>query len=130
MRKIHTAAEYAVRMAVKNALKIKKEDPTANIYVLYRDIRTYGFREVYYKQAREAGVVFIRYDENNLPIVSDMNGILSSVKMESLDFPESIVIEADHLILSTGIKRKKKIREFRTCLKYRSMQTDFMLKPI
>ncbi len=30
-------------------------------YVLYRDIRTYGFREIYYKQAREAGVVFIRY---------------------------------------------------------------------
>jgi heterodisulfide reductase subunit A len=94
-------------LAVKNALKIKKEDPTANIYVLYRDIRTYGFREVYYKQAREAGVVFIRYDENKLPVVSDVNGVLSSVKVESPDFPESIVIEADHLILSTGIKAEK-----------------------
>jgi heterodisulfide reductase subunit A len=94
-------------MAIKNALKIKKEDPTANIYVLYRDIRTYGFREIYYKQAREAGVIFIRYNENNLPAVSDVNGMLSSVKVESPDFPESFIIEADQLILSTGIKAEK-----------------------
>ena len=104
-------------MAVKNALKIKKEDPTANIYVLYRDIRTYGFREVYYKQAREAGVVFIRYDENNLPVVSDVNGILSSVKVDSPDFPESIVIEADQLILSAGIKAEKDNKRISDMLK-------------
>jgi len=42
-------------MAVKNALKLKKQNPDTNIIVLYRDIRTYGFREKYYKQAREAG---------------------------------------------------------------------------
>ena len=74
-------------MAIKNALKIKKDDPEAKIYVLYRDIRTYGFREIYYKKAREAGIVFIRYDENNLPEVSDINGVLSSVKVESPDIP-------------------------------------------
>jgi len=94
-------------MAVKNALKIKRGDPTAKIYILYRDIRTYGFREAFYKQAREAGVVFIRYDENNLPVVSDVNSMLSSVKVESPDFPEPLVIEADQLILSTGIKANK-----------------------
>ncbi len=48
-------------MAIKNAIEIKKRDPNANVYVLYRDVRTYGFRETYFKQAREAGVVFIRY---------------------------------------------------------------------
>jgi heterodisulfide reductase subunit A len=90
-------------MAIKNALKIKKVDPDANVFVLYRDIRTYGFRETYYKKAREAGVVFIRYDENNLPVISDLNGVLSSVKVDSPDFAETIIIEADKLILSTGI---------------------------
>jgi heterodisulfide reductase subunit A-like polyferredoxin len=94
-------------MAVKNALKIKKEDPTAHIYILYRDIRTYGFREIFYKQAREAGVVFLRYDESNVPVVSEVNGVLSSVKVDSPDFPESIIIEADYLILSTGMKAEK-----------------------
>ncbi|MGD0337756.1 MAG: FAD-dependent oxidoreductase [Bacteroidota bacterium] len=91
-------------MAIKNALRIKKEDPTTNIFILYRDIRTYGFREIFYKQAREAGVVFIRYNEENLPVVSDVNGGLSSVRVDSPDFPETIIIETDKLILSTGIK--------------------------
>ena len=104
-------------MAIKNALKIKKEDPTASIYVLYRDIRTYGFREIYYKQAREAGVIFIRYNENNLPVVSDVNGKLSSVKVESPDFPESIIIESDYLILSTGIKAEKENKRISDMLK-------------
>jgi heterodisulfide reductase subunit A2 len=90
-------------MAIKNALKIKKNDPEAKIFILYRDIRTYGFREIYYKKAREAGIVFIRYDEKNLPVVSGVNGALNSVKIDSPDFQETIIIEADKLILSTGI---------------------------
>jgi len=60
------AAGFAV-LWLLDALKIKKNDPEAKIYVLYRDIRTYGFREIYYKKAREAGIVFIRYDEKIYP---------------------------------------------------------------
>jgi heterodisulfide reductase subunit A2 len=48
--------------AVKNALKVKEVRPEVEVYVLYRDIRTYGFREAYYDAARQAGVVFLRYD--------------------------------------------------------------------
>jgi heterodisulfide reductase subunit A-like polyferredoxin len=88
-------------MAVKNALKIKKQDPGANIFVLYRDIRTYGFREKYYKQAREAGVIFIRYERESPPVVSEDNGLM--VTVNSPDFPEAIEIEADSIVLSTGI---------------------------
>ena len=89
-------------MAIKNALKIKHRNPNANIYILYRDIRTYGFREIYYKQAREAGVVFIRYNEDHPPVVSKDNGLL--VSLDSPDFPESLEIEADNVILSTGVE--------------------------
>ena len=88
-------------MAVKNALAIKKQDPDANIFVLYRDVRTYGFRETYYKKAREAGVIFIRYTRNSPPVVTDDSGLV--VALRSPDFPESLEIEADHLVLSTGI---------------------------
>jgi heterodisulfide reductase subunit A len=87
--------------AVKNALSIKKKHPDANIFVLYRDIRTYGFREKFYKQARQEGVVFIRYDEEKPPVVTDQYGLL--VSLVSPDFPEPIEIEADHVVLSTGI---------------------------
>ncbi len=89
-------------MAVKNALAIKKKSPDANVFVLYRDIRTYGFRELYYKQAREAGVVFIRYTREQEPVVSETGGL--KVSLTSPDFPESLVIETDLVVLSTGIE--------------------------
>jgi heterodisulfide reductase subunit A len=95
-------------MAVKNALAIKKQNPNANIYVLYRDVRTYGFRELYYKEARQAGVVFIRYTKEAPPEVSDSsdksdnNGLV--VDLKSPDFPEPIRIEADTVVLSTGVQ--------------------------
>jgi heterodisulfide reductase subunit A len=88
-------------MAIKNALAIKKQAPNANVYVLYRDVRTYGFREIYYKKARQAGVVFIRYAKEAPPEVSDDNGLV--VDLKSPDFPEPIKIEADTVVLSTGI---------------------------
>ena len=58
-------------VAAKNALRIKKQNPQAQIFVLYnRDIRTYGFQEALYTQAREAGVVFLRYQEGSRPQIS------------------------------------------------------------
>jgi heterodisulfide reductase subunit A len=92
-------------MAVKNALDIKKKDPDANVYVLYRDIRTYGFRETYYKQAREAGVIFVRYTPDAPPQISENNGIVMT--LESPDLPEPIEIEADNVVLSTGVETDK-----------------------
>ncbi|HVM59813.1 MAG TPA: NAD(P)-binding protein [Verrucomicrobiae bacterium] len=89
-------------MAVKNALAIKKLDPNANVYVLYRDIRTYGFREIYYRQAREAGVVFMRYVPEAPPQVTDDNGLM--VTVNSPDLPEPLAIEADNVVLSTGVE--------------------------
>jgi heterodisulfide reductase subunit A-like polyferredoxin len=89
-------------MAVKNALAIKKLDPEANVYVLYRDVRTYGFREIYYQQAREAGVVFIRYTPEAPPQVADNNGLV--VTLKSPDLPEPLAIEADNVVLSTGVE--------------------------
>jgi heterodisulfide reductase subunit A-like polyferredoxin len=89
-------------MAIKNALAIKKLDPAANVYVLYRDVRTYGFREIYYQQARAAGVVFIRYTPEAPPQVTDDNGLV--VMLKSPDLSEPLTIEADNVVLSTGVE--------------------------
>ncbi|MEN6578044.1 MAG: NAD(P)-binding protein [Phycisphaerales bacterium] len=89
-------------MAIKNALAIKRRSPDMNIFVLYRDIRTYGFRELYYKQAREAGVIFIRYTREQEPVVSEAGGL--KVSLTSPDFPEQLVIESDLVVLSTGVE--------------------------
>jgi len=91
-------------VAVKNALAIKEQYPDATVLVLYRDVRTYGFREIYYQKAREAGVLFVRYDRDDPPAVSDENGLV--VMVNSPDFPEPIEIEADNVILSTGIEAR------------------------
>jgi heterodisulfide reductase subunit A-like polyferredoxin len=55
--------------AVRNALKIKQLNPEARVYVFNRDIRTYGFKETYYGKAREAGVIFVRYEPESKPQV-------------------------------------------------------------
>jgi len=56
--------------AVKNALKIKELNPRAQVFILYRDIRTYGLKEIYYKKARELGVQFIRYEVDQKPEIT------------------------------------------------------------
>jgi len=56
--------------AVNNALKIKEANPAADVYILYKDMRTYGFKEDYYRAAADRGVVFIRYDDGHKPEVT------------------------------------------------------------
>jgi len=51
--------------AIKNAIRLKKLNPKMNIYILYRDIRTYGLLEQYYQEARALGVIFMRYNPSN-----------------------------------------------------------------
>ena len=50
--------------SVVSALKLKEVNPEMDVYILYRDMRTYGLREDLYREARAKGVVFIRYDDN------------------------------------------------------------------
>jgi heterodisulfide reductase subunit A len=89
--------------AVKNALKLKERDPHINIYVLYRDVRTYGFYETYYHEARGKGIIFIRYDLENKPKVSLQGGNLQ-VSIFDPAMNNSITLTADGIVLSTGIE--------------------------
>ena len=53
--------------SVKNALKLKEKNPKMDIYVLFRDMRTYGFKEDYYREAADKDVRFIRYEPEDPP---------------------------------------------------------------
>jgi heterodisulfide reductase subunit A-like polyferredoxin len=88
--------------AVKNALKIKEINDKINVYVLYRDIRTYGFREDYYQKAREKGIIFIRYTPDKKPDVK-VDGKKLIVKIFDSILNENISIDTDILALSVGI---------------------------
>ncbi|MCP2621172.1 FAD-dependent oxidoreductase, partial [Candidatus Aminicenantes bacterium AC-334-E05] len=88
--------------AIKNALKLKEINPEAQIIILYRDIRTYGFREKYYLEARRKGVLFIQYNEKEKPKVNEVNGKLQ-VKVNDPVIGEEVIFEPDLLVLSAGI---------------------------
>jgi heterodisulfide reductase subunit A-like polyferredoxin len=87
--------------AIKNALELKRQNPQAKVVVLYKDIRTYGFRELAYQRAREAGVLFIRYADKQDPQVVDKAGLQVSVIDASNG--HEIVLKPDLVVLSTGI---------------------------
>jgi heterodisulfide reductase subunit A len=87
--------------AVKHAVEIKELNPEADVYILYRDIRTYGFREMAYREAREKGVLFIRYDEGEKPEVSDEKGRLR-VRVKDRLLGRTLLLAPDKLILSTA----------------------------
>ena len=89
--------------AVKNALKLKEIDPYVNIYVLYRDVRTYGFYETYYHEAREKGVIFTRYDLENKPEVTLRDGKLQ-VSLFDPAMGSLVTLPADRVILSAGVE--------------------------
>ena len=89
--------------AVKNALKLKEMNPNVNVYVLYRDVRTYGFYEAYYHEARGKGVIFIRYDLENKPEVGLRDGSLQ-VSLFDPALGSRVTLPADRVVLSTGIE--------------------------
>ena len=88
--------------AIKNALKIKALSPETHVYILYRDIRTYGFNESYYTKARQHGVVFVRYNDDLYPAVARNSHALDvTVFDQTLEMP--LMIPADLVVLSAGI---------------------------
>jgi len=93
-------SQVCCSQAIKNALRIKQKKPETNLFVFYRDMMTYGFREGYYRQAREAGVIFIPY-EKKPQVTSGDNGLL--VWVEEPILKRNLELKADLLVLSPGI---------------------------
>jgi len=88
--------------ALKHALYLKEKNPDIAVYILYRDIMTYGFAETYYTQARRAGIIFIQYDVKNKPQVETQNELLYVTAFDPI-LGQNLQIEADMLVLSAGI---------------------------
>lgn len=89
--------------AIKNAIIIKEKDPASNVYILYRDIRTYTIREIFYRKAREMGVKFIHFPDREYPDVKQSNNKLS-IKVNDTVLNDYITLECDLLVLSAGIE--------------------------
>ena len=88
--------------SVKAALKLKEMNPEINIYVLYRDIRTYGQREGLYREARSKGILFVRYDLEGKPkVVKTGEGFTVTIRDHILGVDMDIPF--DLLVLASAI---------------------------
>ncbi|HAW49727.1 TPA: hypothetical protein DCX16_02085 [bacterium] len=116
--------------AIKNALKIKELNPKTSIYMLYRDIRAYGFKESYYNKAREAGIIFIRYDETEKPEVMSISDSNAPLKVRVVDqvLGMPIDISADLVVLSPAIVPREDNKELAQMLKVPLNQNGFFLE--
>jgi heterodisulfide reductase subunit A2 len=88
--------------SVKNALTLKTLKPEMDVFVLYKDMRTYGLREGLYREARAKGVAFIRFDVDKKLTISDDNDTLA-VRCFSTVFQREMEIKPDLLVLATAI---------------------------
>ena len=124
-------------IALKNALKLKEINPNADITILYRDIRTYGFKERIYTRAREAGVRFIHYDFDHKPQVDiiephhDQNmknkdEIIIRVKEPILS--REINLKPEYLVLSMPIVPPKSSKDLASILKLSTDMDGFFLE--
>ncbi len=113
--------------AVKNALTFKEKFPRKDVYVLYRDIRTYGLMEDYYQKAREKGIIFIRYDEDTPPEVDNKKGELS-VSIQDPILKRKLLVPCDLLVLSAGIIPHEENEELAKMLKVPLNEDGFFLE--
>ncbi|MBL7065575.1 MAG: CoB--CoM heterodisulfide reductase iron-sulfur subunit A family protein, partial [Anaerolineae bacterium] len=101
--------------AIKNVLAIKECSPETQVYILYRDIRTFGFKERYYREARRKGVIFLQYDKDQKPEVRvtteetgffGKNPVSKGLCVDVTVQPEGEVftLDADLVVLSAGIE--------------------------
>jgi heterodisulfide reductase subunit A-like polyferredoxin len=88
--------------SVESAIKVKEKNPEAQVYILYRDIRTYGVREDLYKKARELGVLFIRYKVEDKPQVTAAGDKLTITATDHV-LGRPVTFDVDRLVLAAAI---------------------------
>jgi len=108
---------------VKNAIQLKERNPELNIYVMYRDVRTYGLREELYRKAREMGVIFTRFDKDEPPVVSADGSLTVTVKDQTLQ--EELVFNADLISLAAAVVPREDMLELSQTLKVSRSQDGF-----
>ncbi|MEW6335630.1 MAG: FAD-dependent oxidoreductase, partial [Thermodesulfobacteriota bacterium] len=113
--------------ALKNAMKAKELNPDIAVVVLFRDMRAYGFKESLYTGAREKGILFIRFDDRNPPLVSTRDGRLR-VEIEEPALRLPLVLQPDLLVLSQAVVPPEGSRELANVFKFPLSAEGFFLE--
>jgi len=125
--------------AIKNALKLKEVNPEMAIYILFRDMRTYGLREDYYREAAEKGVTFIRYETDDKPVVEALKAGGKSLLRVSVPDPvlgKRLELDVDFVSLAAAVIPAATTQEIARQFKVTLSPDDFFkeahvkLKPV
>jgi len=114
--------------AIKNALKLKEIHPEMDIYILFRDMRTYGLKEDYYRDASNKDVKFILWEPENKPRVEATNAEGRPVLRVTVTDPvlrEELAIDADILALAAAVIPPAANREIAKMFKVSLGPDDF-----
>jgi heterodisulfide reductase subunit A len=114
--------------AVKNALKLKELHPESEIFVLYKDMRTYGFREDYYAKASDLGVKFIRYDDESKPLVEKGGNGNIKITVQDQVLDRDLIFNPDALVLSAAIIPNEDNKKLSQLLKAQLSRDEFFLE--
>lgn len=112
---------------IKHALQLKERWPETQVYVLYRELRTYGFREAYYSKARKLGVAFLRFADDKPPIVVGHNGKLSVIVHEVL-LGKTVQLLVDNVILAAATIPRETNKELAQMLKVPLSEDKFFME--
>ena len=112
--------------ALKNALKIKEIYPEVDVWILYQDIRAYGFFEKYYFSARKKGVKFVRFPNERRPKV-EKKGRKTVVRVYDLVLGEDLELSPDLVVLSVGIVPSEE-KELFNLLKLQVNEEGFLME--
>lgn len=113
--------------AVKNSLKLKTIHPKADISILFRDIRTFGFKEDLYLKAREAGIRFFRFEREQKPEVTPLEDGLG-VSCFDVNLHQTIRLKVDQLVLSVAIRPHKGGRRLTEALRLPVDEDGFFME--
>ncbi|MCB2226703.1 MAG: FAD-dependent oxidoreductase [Desulfarculaceae bacterium] len=115
--------------SIKNALALKEADPEREVYILFRDMRTYGFKEDYYREASEKGVRFIRYTPEDPPRVEatddDEGRPVLRVSLTDPVLAEELAIDADLLALAAAVVPNQAAKQIAQMFKVQLGPDDF-----
>jgi heterodisulfide reductase subunit A len=113
--------------ALKNSIAIKEKSPDAQVVVIYRDMRAYGLKESYYRRARDLGVLFFLYTPDAKPRV-EVVGDKVKVTLQEKVLGTEMAIDADYLVLSTGLRPQPDGDEFAKKFKLTCNIDGFLLE--
>jgi len=111
-------------VAIKNAILFKEVNPASNVYILYRDLQSYGtHNEAYLRKAKEAGIRFINYSLDNPPSIDE-----ERLRVYNNILGRELSIEYDLIVLTTPMVPRQEAKELSKMLKVPLDENDFFLE--